>query len=324
MQDHLCHSPITNGSSPTAESRTRRVMLLTAATMVLEIVVGWWSGSMALLADGWHMGSHVLALGLSWGAYVLARRHAGDGRFTFGTWKIEVLGGYTSALLLLGIALVMAVESVQRLFAPVAVAYDEALIVASLGLAVNLLSAFWLQAPGHDHGHHHHGHEHEHDHGHHHHDLNLRAAYLHVLADAATSVAAIVALLAGKLWALGWMDPAIGLAGAVLVAAWSFGLLRDTASALLDAAPHGHVVDAIHGAVAAAVPGTAVADLHVWRVGNGRHACIIALRGGTAEEARLVREAVGALDAISHLTVEIVPESAADKYKEVAAATSPR
>ena len=299
MQDHLCHSPIANGGSPAAESRTLRVTLLTAATMVLEIVVGWWSGSMALLADGWHMGSHVLALGLAWGAYVLARRHAGDGRFTFGTWKIEVLGGYTSALLLLGIALAMAVESVQRLLAPVAVAYDEALAVACLGLGVNLLSAFWLQGSSHDH------HGHEHGHGHHH-DLNLRAAYLHVLADAATSVAAIVALLAGKFWALGWMDPTIGLAGAALVAAWSFGLLRDTASALLDASPHGHLAEEIRAVLSSTAPGATIADLHIWRVGNGNHACIIALRG-TVEEARLAREAVGALAEISHLTVEIFP-----------------
>lgn len=303
MQDRLCHSPIADGGSPAAESRTLRVTLLTAATMVLEIVVGWWSGSMALLADGWHMGSHVLALGLAWGAYVVARRHAGDGRFTFGTWKIEVLSGYTSALLLLGIALAMTVESVQRLVEPVAVAYDEALVVAGLGLAVNLLSAFWLQ--GSDHGHHHHGHEHRHG-DRHHHDLNLRAAYLHVLADAATSVAAIVALLAGKFWALGWMDPAIGLAGAVLVAVWSFGLLRDTASALLDASAHGHVVDEIHAALQAAAPGVPIADLHVWRVGNGNHACIVAVRGGTAE-ARLVREALAAVHEISHLTVEVLP-----------------
>ena len=303
MQDHLCHSPIANGGSPAAESRTRRVMLLTAVTMVLEISVGWWSGSMALLADGWHMGSHVLALGLSWGAYVLARRHAADGRFTFGTWKIEVLGGYTSALLLLGIALAMAVESGQRLLAPVQVAYDEALVVAALGLAVNLLSAFWLQAPGRDHSHHHH-----HDHPHHH-DLNLRAAYLHVLADAATSVAAIVALVAGKFWALGWMDPAIGLAGAVLVAVWAWGLIRDTASALLDAAPHGRVAEGIRAAVHAAAPRVAIADLHVWRIGNGSYACIVALRGATAEELQQVRQALAAMEAISHLTVEDIPGS---------------
>ncbi len=309
MQDHLCHSPITHGGSPVAESRTRRVMFLTAATMVLEIVVGWWSGSMALLADGWHMGSHVLALGLSWGAYVLARRHAGDGRFTFGTWKIEVLGGYTSALLLLGIAGVMAVESVQRLIVPLAVAYDEALAVAVLGLAVNLLSAYWLHATGH----HHHDHENDHDHGHdhshhHHHDLNLRAAYLHVLTDAATSVLAIVALLSGKFLGLGWMDPAIGLAGAVLVAAWAVGLIRDTAAALLDAAPSGAIVDTIRRTVATAAPAIAIADLHVWRVGNGRHACIIALQGGGPEDVRGVREALGEIEGISHLTVETVAD----------------
>ncbi len=304
MQNPLCHSPIPHGGSPVAEARTRRVVALTAATMILEIVVGWWSGSMALLADGWHMGSHVLALGLSWGAYVLARRHAGDGRFTFGTWKIEVLGGYTSALLLLGIAAVMAVESAQRLAAPVAVAYDEALAVAVLGLAVNLLSAWWLHAPGEAHHHRDHGHAHEHGHPHHH-DLNLRAAYLHVLTDAATSVLAIVALLAGKFMGLAWMDPAIGLAGSALVAVWAVGLIRDTAAALLDASPTGAVADAVRRAIATAAPAAVVADLHVWRVGNGCHACIVALRSGGEDEVRRIRQALGGIEDIIHLTVEI-------------------
>lgn len=307
MQNHLCHSPITHGSSPVAETRTRRVMFLTAVTMVLEIVVGWWSGSMALLADGWHMGSHVLALGLSWGAYVLARRHADDGRFTFGTWKIEVLGGYTSALMLLGIAGIMAVESVQRLIAPIGVAYDEALVVAVLGLAVNLLSAYWLHAPGHHHHDHEHGHSHDHEH-HHHHDLNLRAAYLHVLTDAATSVLAIIALLSGKFMGLTWMDPAIGLAGSVLVAAWAVGLIRDTATALLDTAPTGPIVDTIRDAIARTAPAVAIADLHVWRVGNGRHACIIALQQGGEEEARSVRSALAGIEGIIHVTVETRPD----------------
>ena len=302
MQDPLCHSPIASNGSPVAETRTRRVMGLTAATMVLEIAVGWWSGSMALLADGWHMGSHVLALGLSWGAYVLARRHADDSRFAFGTWKIEVLGGYTSALFLLGITAVMAVESVQRLVAPIAVAYDEALAVAALGLAVNLLSAYWLHAPGHPQHHH----DHDHDHAHHH-DLNLRAAYLHVLTDAATSVLAIVALLSGKLLGLGWMDPAIGLAGAALVAAWAIGLVRDTALALIDASPSRPLLEAIRKTVAATAPAVVVVDLHVWRVGNGGHACIVGLRGGNAAEIREVRIALAGVEGISHLTVEILP-----------------
>lgn len=304
-----CHSPLPAGGSPAGESRTRRVALLTAATMVLEVAVGWISGSMALLADGWHMGSHVLALGLAWGAYVLARRHAGDGRFAFGTWKIEVLAGYTSALLLFGIALAMAGESLQRLWAPVGIAYDEALPVAVLGLAVNLLSAFWLHPPGvhaHDHAE---AHPHDHPHGeaHHHPDLNLKAAYLHVLADAATSVCAIVALLAGKFWGLAWMDPAIGLAGAALVGVWAVGLLRETGAALLDTAPRPHLVEAVDSAVRRAAPGATVADLHLWRVGSTRHACIVALTGASDQEADAVRGALAAVEEITHLTVEIAP-----------------
>ncbi|MBK8918908.1 MAG: CDF family Co(II)/Ni(II) efflux transporter DmeF [Betaproteobacteria bacterium] len=317
MQNPLCHSPIAHSGSPVAESRTRRVLLLTAATMVLEIAMGWWSGSMALLADGWHMGSHVLALGLSWGAYVLARRHAGDGRFAFGTWKIEVLGGYTSALLLLAIAALMAVESVARLLAPVAVAYDQALAVAALGLGVNLLSAWWLHAPDHDvraqghaHGHaHDHDHDHDHSRGHGHpHDLNLRAAYLHVLTDAATSVLAIVALLSGKFLALGWMDPAIGLAGAVVVALWALGLVRDTAAALLDASPSASLVEAVRGTVAAHAPSLRIADLHVWRVGIGRHACIVALQGVGEHDLRGLRRALEGIEGIIHLTLESRPD----------------
>jgi cation diffusion facilitator family transporter len=311
MQDPLCHSPIAHGGSPVAESRTRRVFLLTAATMVLEIAVGWWSGSMALLADGWHMGSHVLALGLAWGAYVLARRHAGDARFAFGTWKIEVLGGYTSALLLLAIAALMAVESGARLLSPVAVAYDQALAVAALGLAVNLLSAWWLHAPDHD-AHaqgHAHEHAHAHDHGHPHaHDLNLRAAYLHVLTDAATSVLAIVALLSGKYLALAWMDPAIGLAGAVVVALWALGLVRDTATALLDAAPSASLVETVRGAVAIHAPSLVIADLHVWRVGHGSHACIVALEGSGEHDLRGLRRALEGIEGIIHLTVERRPD----------------
>ncbi|MBL8440396.1 MAG: cation transporter, partial [Betaproteobacteria bacterium] len=174
--------------------------------------------------------------------------------------------------------------------------------VAALGLAVNLLSAYWLHAPGHPQHHH----DHDHDHAHHH-DLNLRAAYLHVLTDAATSVLAIVALLSGKLLGLGWMDPAIGLAGAALVAAWAIGLVRDTALALIDASPSRPLLEAIRKTVAATAPAVVVVDLHVWRVGNGGHACIVGLRGGNAAEIREVRIALAGVEGISHLTVEILP-----------------
>jgi cation diffusion facilitator family transporter len=230
-----CHVPRFDSGNPLAEANIRRAFWLTAAMMVVEIAGGWWFNSMAVLADGWHMSSHALALGLSAFAYAFARRHAGHHRYAFGTWKIEVLGSYTSAMLLLGIVVLMAYQSIERLVSPQAIHYDEAIFIAVVGLAVNLVCAWWLR--GHDQGHDHGG-GHDHDHGHHHdddrahahaahhHDLNVRSAYLHVLADAATSVLAIIALLGGKYFGWSWLDPIMGLAGAVLVAVWAQGLLR--------------------------------------------------------------------------------------------------
>jgi cation diffusion facilitator family transporter len=210
-------------------------MLLTLAMMVLEITAGYYFNSMALLADGWHMSSHALALGLSVSAYAAARKLANDRRFSFGTWKIEILAGYTSAICLLLVAALMAFESIQRLLSPAAIHYQQAIGVATLGLLVNLACA-WLLKDGH---HHHHGHEHHHDHHHGHDhahgDLNLRSAYLHVIADAATSVMAIAALLGGMLLGFAWLDSVMGLVGSVMVAMWALGLLRDSSRVLLDA-----------------------------------------------------------------------------------------
>src|SRR6185503_17234240 len=211
-----CHSPRFDAGNPLAEANIRRAFWLTTAMMVVEIAGGWWFNSMAVLADGWHMSSHSLALGLSAFAYAFARRHAANRRYAFGTWKVEVLGGYTSAILLLCIAALMAFQSVERLVLPQAIHYDEAITIAVVGLAVNLICAWWLRGHDHEHGNgddHTHGHGHGHDHGHAHHDLNVRSAYLHVLADAATSVLAIVALTGGKLWGLSWLDPFMGIAG---------------------------------------------------------------------------------------------------------------
>ncbi len=288
--------------NPIGERRTRQVALLTATMMVVEILVGWLSNSMALLADGWHMGTHALALGLAAFAYGFARRHAQNPRFAFGTWKVEILGGYTSALLLLMVAVGMAWESVERLRAPLAISFDQAIVIAIVGLVVNLLCARLLHAGGHEHGH---GHEHAHGHAHAD-DLNLRSAYVHVLADAATSVLAIVALLGGKYWGWNWLDPVMGIAGAVLVAVWARGLLRDSGRILLDAEMDHPVVQEIRDTLQddPEYPAT-ISDLHVWRVGRDRFAAIVGVAAaGTAEHyrARLCEH-----EELVHVTVAVEP-----------------
>ena len=294
---------------PVAERRTRQVMWLTAAMMVVEIVAGTVFGSMALLADGWHMSSHALALGVSAGAYALARRHARDPRFSFGTWKIEVLGGYTSAVFLLGVAGYMGFESMRRLFVPAPIHYGEAIPIAVLGLFVNLVSAWLLSAGAHGHHHDHgHGHDHDHHHGHAHHDLNLRAAYLHVIADAATSVLAILALAGGWWLGWGWLDPVMGVVGAVLVALWAKGLIAETGKVLLDREMDHPVVGEIREVVAehAAAHGLRLTDLHVWRVGRGAWACALTLvTSDPALTADAVRQWLAVHEEIVHVTVEL-------------------
>jgi len=299
--------------------------------MVVEIIGGWWFNSMAVLADGWHMSSHALALGLSVFAYGFARRHAHDHRFTFGTWKVEILAGYTSAIALLGVALLMAVQSGQRLFVPSAIHYNEAIAIAVVGLAVNLLCAWWLR-DNHDHAHHHHGHHHGHghanahehghgnDHGghgglaeHHGHahaahgpqDLNLRSAYLHVIADAATSVLAIAALIGGKVWGAAWLDPVMGLVGAVLVTVWAIGLLRDTGRVLLDAQMDAPVVAEVREVIEQGPWSAQLSDLHVWQVGRGKYAVVASLVSADPLGADQVREALSVHEELVHVTVEV-------------------
>jgi len=303
------HSHVFDVHNPLAERRTRQVMWLTAAMMVVEIVAGTVFGSMALLADGWHMSSHALALGVSAGAYALARRHADDPRFAFGTWKIEVLGGYTSAVFLVGVAAYMGFESVSRLIDPAPIQFNEAIPVAILGLAVNVVSAWMLSTGTHGHGHADQGH---HDRGHHHHhDLNLRAAYLHVLADAATSVLAIAALVGGKYLGAGWLDPVMGLVGTVLVARWAVGLLRDTGRVLLDAEMDAPVVNEIYEVIKSLPQPAALRDLHVWRVGKGKYACIVSVAVAQAVTIDEVRRRLAVHEEIVHVTVELTPWSPA-------------
>lgn len=294
-----CLQPRAFGSgNPLAERNTLRVVVITTVMMVVEIVCGMLFNSMALLADGWHMGTHALALGISALAYIYARRFAHDARFAFGTWKIEVLGGYTSAILLALVALVMAYESAARLLRPTAIQFDEAIAVAVIGLVVNLVCARLLHS-----GQHHHDEHHDHDH---HHDLNLRSAYLHVIADASTSVLAILALLGGKFWGANWLDPLMGIVGSVLVAVWSYGLIRDTARALLDAEMNTPLVQEIQHTIEQGGWHAQIRDLHVWRVGNGKYACILAIATASEVSVDAVRRRLGTHQALAHVSVEII------------------
>lgn len=277
VQDHV----FGNDLKRPGEARTPIVVCLTAAMMVVEIVAGIAFGSMALLADGLHMASHTAALGLSFAAYVVARRLARDTRFSFGVGKLNTLAGFTSAILLLGFAVAMVTESVGRLLNPVEIVFDSALLVAVIGLVVNGLSAWILSSSSHSAEHVHHSHAHVHAHGHHHHherphDHILRAAYLHVLADALTSILAIAALLAGKYLDAVWMDAAMGIVGAILVTRWSVGLICESSRVLLDHQASPGVLQQVRTAVEGG-SGDPVTDLHMWMIGPGVYAAEIAV-----------------------------------------------
>ncbi|SEH70971.1 CDF family Co(II)/Ni(II) efflux transporter DmeF [Tardiphaga sp. OK245] len=294
--DHLSHEHMFLGDNHDENTRrTLWVVVLTALMMVGEIIAGTVFNSMALLADGFHMATHAVALAIAAGAYAYARRNAHNRRFTFGTGKVGDLAGFASALVLAIIALGIAVESVQRLFNPSAVAFGEATVIAVIGLIVNIASAFLLSG-----GHHHDGHDHDHHHGAHHHDNNMRSAFMHVLADALTSVLAIAALLAGRYLNWVWLDPVMGIVGGIVIAAWAWNLLRDTAAVLLDTSDP-HLEQEIRDEVER--PGDArIFDLHVWRVGPGAHAAIVGFAGGASTET--VRQRLAAVHELQHVTVE--------------------
>lgn len=300
----------------TGERRTVIIVVVTAVFMVVEIAAGLYYGSMALLADGLHMASHVAALGISVAAYVYARRHAGDRRFSFGTGKVNSLAAFASAILLVGFAALMAVESIERLFNPVAISFDQAILVALLGLLVNGGSA-WLLAST-PHHHHHHAHEYHGHQQHHqeandhsqaptsevHKDHNLHAAYLHVLADALTSVLAIAALLAGKYAGAAWLDPIMGIVGAILVASWSWGLLCNSSKVLLDWQADASSIDRLRAALLVE-ESDRIADLHVWSIGQGQYAAEVTIvtdhTHAPSHYKSLIPEELG----IVHVTVEV-------------------
>jgi cation diffusion facilitator family transporter len=286
------------------ERRTWMVVGLTAVTMVVEIAAGSWFNSMALLADGWHMATHAGALGLSALAYRFARRHARNPRFTFGTGKVGDLAAYSSGIILAVAAIVISWESVTRLVNPLPIAFDQAILVAVLGLLVNLVSAAVLWSRHHDHAH---------GHGHAHHaDHNIRAAFLHVVADALTSVLAIVALAFGLFLGAVWLDPLMGIVGAAVILHWSIGLMRDTGGILLDMEAGGDLAARIRTDIEAR-DGDRVADLHVWRVGPGHFAAIVAIVTRRATEAGELKASLKARYPLAHLTVEVLATGPRDE-----------
>lgn len=312
------HSHRFDAGNAAGERSTRWVLWITLVMMGVEIAAGWWFNSMALMADGLHMSSHAAAIGLTTFAYAAARRHAEDHRYAFGTWKIEVLAGFAGAVFLLLVIALMVWGSAERLLDPQPIRYQEALAIAVLGLVVNLVCAWLLGHNGQDHGHghshnhqHSHGHSHEHSHGSHHgqnQDLNLRSAYLHVVADAATSVAAILALLGGWWMGWAWLDPVMGLIGAVVVGVWARGLLADTARVLLDREMDHPVVEEIREAIRTEGRSsqTTLTDLHVWRVGRGAYACAMTVLTHQPDlTPQTVRSWFAQHEEICHTTVEI-------------------
>ncbi|PTO79787.1 CDF family Co(II)/Ni(II) efflux transporter DmeF [Vibrio splendidus] len=299
------------------EKRTFYVLLLTIITMVVEIVAGTIYGSMALLADGWHMGTHAAAFGITLFAYRYAKKHAESERFSFGTGKVSVLGGYTSAIALGIVALLMLVESVHRLFNPQAIQFNEAIIVACIGLTVNVVSMFLLGDHHHDHGHEHghnhsknHGHSHSHDHdsdhghkhGEHHHDHNLRAAYMHVLADTLTSLLAIVALLFGKFYGWNWLDAAMGMVGAFVIAKWTMNLMKQTSPILLDENIDQDYRDSVTETL---MPYASVTDFHMWKVSGHHYSAAITLESNSDKTVSEYKQMLAKFDKINHLTLEV-------------------
>ena len=301
------HTHDFSSDSQANERKTLRVVILTAVMMGVEIGAGMLFGSMALLADGWHMGTHAAALGITLFAYRYAGRHAGDPQYTFGTGKMSVLGGFTSAIVLMMVALLMAGEALGRLFNPQDIHYGEAILVAALGLVVNLVSVRLLG--DHHHGHEHHEHEHaQHEHAHaqreHADDHNIKAAYLHVLADALTSVLAIAALLAGRFLGWAWMDAVMGIVGSLLIGKWALGLLRDTSHILLDGRPGPELAERIRACIETGSD-SRISDMHVWKIGENAAAAIISLVTHYPQPVEHYRRQLSNIEELKHVTIEV-------------------
>jgi cation diffusion facilitator family transporter len=289
------HSHQFGEASPSAELRTKWVAVITGFTMAAEIAVGWLSGSMALLADGWHMGTHMFALGIAAYAYRFARVHRDNPAFTFGTGKVASLAGFSSAIILAAVAVGMVTESVSRLISPREIQFGQAMLVAGIGFAVNIASALLLRD----------NHEHEHHHGHGDHDHNMRAAFVHVVADALTSLLAMVALVAVRFWNLYWMDPGVALLGAALIMIWAVGLLREAGRVLLDAGVDADTVAAIRDAIESDSDNR-VSDLHVWHIGSGALSVAATIVTHFPKPPDHYRGLIQSIQQIKHSTIEVV------------------
>ncbi|MFA4916334.1 MAG: CDF family Co(II)/Ni(II) efflux transporter DmeF [Syntrophales bacterium] len=302
------HHHLFNVEKQAIEKSTLMVVIITFVTMIAEILFGWITNSMALLADGWHMGTHAFALGITLIAFIMARKYAKDTNFTFGTWKIEILGAYTSAIVLGIVGVIMIFSSIGRIISPLNIHYNQALFVAVLGLLVNLVCAVILNSSGHSHEHeHHHKEEGDDEHSQHKHipeDLNLKSAYLHVVADALTSVLAIAALLGAKYFELNWLDPFMGIVGAGLIIRWSFLLLKDTGGILLEREMDDSIVNEIKNEIESDGD-SKISDLHIWKVAQDKYACIVSLVTARNYSIEEYKARLNKIHKLAHVTVEI-------------------
>lgn len=295
---NFSHNHNFHSANLTAKKNTLYAMIITISMMIAEIIGGIYFNSMALLADGWHMSSHALALGLAYFAYIMSNRYKSDARFSFGTYKMEILASYTSALSLLVIAFFMIYHSILKFINPEFIAYKEAILIAIIGLIVNLICA-WLLRSSHDHHHNHH---------HHHDDLNLKAAYIHVLTDALTSILAIVALGFGLLFGADFLDPLMGIIGAILVLVWAIGLLRQSGKILLDANMNEPIISEVVDILRLFRSDIEIKDLHLLKVANDKYTCIISLNSIDPIDINLIKKELSKHEELVHIIVEIYPK----------------